>query len=89
MTDSSPTPAGKSPTRSLHDRVCDVLDQVRPFIRGDGGDIELIDVDASGVVRVRLHGACIGCPSSAITLALGIERNLRDQVPEVTRVVCA
>lgn len=89
MTDASPVPTGKLTNRSLHDRVCDVLDQVRPFIRGDGGDIELIDVDDSGVVRVRLHGACIGCPSSAITLALGIERNLRDQVPEVTRVVCA
>lgn len=73
----------------LHDRVATVLDTLRPMVRSDGGDIELLDVDADGVVRVRLHGACIGCPSSAITLALGIERNLKNQVPEVSRVVCA
>jgi Fe-S cluster biogenesis protein NfuA len=59
------------------------------MVRGDGGDLELVDVGADGVVHVRLHGACIGCPSSAITLTMGIERNLKDQIPEVTRVVCA
>jgi len=74
--------------KPLRDRVSAVLDQLRPLIHSDGGDIELMDVDHHGVVTVRLHGACIGCPSSTMTLTLGIERNLKDQIPEVTRVVC-
>jgi len=77
------------PRKSLFARVSAVLDQLRPMARADGGDIELLDVDRHGVVSVRLHGACIGCPSSTMTLTLGIERNLKDQVPEVTRVVCS
>ena len=59
------------------------------MVQNDGGDIELIDVSADGVVRVRLHGACIGCPSSAMTLSMGIERNLRHHIPEITGVVCS
>lgn len=73
--------------RSLHNRVSAGLDRLRPMARSDGGDIELIDVDDDGVVHVRLHGTCIGCPSSTVTLTLGIERYLKDQIPEVTRVV--
>ncbi len=57
--------------------------------QADGGDIELVDIDVDGVVRVRLLGACVGCPSSAMTLTMGIERALREQIPEVKRVVCA
>ncbi|MFQ5494816.1 MAG: NifU family protein [Phycisphaerae bacterium] len=64
------------------------MELVRPMAQSDGGDIELVDVDDQGVVRVRLHGACVGCPSSAMTLTMGIERNLKQRVPEVTRVVC-
>lgn len=75
-------------TKSLRQRVVAVLDQIRPLAQADGGDIELVDVDADGVVSVRLKGACIGCPSAAITLTLGIERNIKEQIPEVTRVVC-
>ncbi len=75
--------------RSLRDRVAAVIDAVRPMAQRDGGDIELVDVNLDGVVRVRLHGACVGCPSSALTLTMGIERNLKDQIPEVTRVVCS
>ena len=74
--------------KTLYDRVAAVIDAVRPMAQGDGGDIELVGVDPDGVVRVRLHGACVGCPSSAMTLTMGIERNLKDQVPEVTRVEC-
>lgn len=69
-------------------RVAKVLDKIRPLIQSDGGDIELVEVDDQGVVQVRLHGACVGCPSSTLTLKLGIERNLREQVPEVNEVVC-
>ncbi len=75
--------------KPLRDRVAAVLDGLRPMVQSDGGDIELVEVDEDGVVRVRLHGACIGCPSATMTLTMGIERTLRDQIPEVTRVVCA
>ncbi len=73
---------------SLRDRVAAVLDTVRPMAQSDGGDIQLVDVSDDGVVVVKLLGACVGCPSSAITLTLGLERNLKDHIPEVTRVVC-
>ncbi len=75
-------------TKSLRQRVVVVLDQIRPLAQADGGDIELVDVDSDGVVSVRLKGACIGCPSAAITLTLGIERNIIEHIPEVKRVVC-
>ncbi len=74
--------------QSVKQRVADVLDLIRPAIQADGGDVQLIDVDEKGVVHVRLHGACVGCPSSKVTLTLGIERNLKDKVPEVAEVVC-
>ncbi len=68
-------------------RVAAALELIRPAINNDGGDVELVSVDERGVVEVRLHGACHGCPSSDATLKMGIERNLRQQVPEITRVV--
>ncbi|MBX3395162.1 MAG: NifU family protein [Phycisphaerae bacterium] len=68
--------------------VTDIIRQLRPAVQSDGGDIELIDVGVDGVVKVRLHGACIGCPSAAVTLKLGVEQSLRDNVPEVKEVVC-
>lgn len=70
----------------LRDRVQSILDLIRPAIQSDGGDIELLDVTPSGVVRIRMHGACVGCPSSSITLKQGIERNLREHIPEITSV---
>ena len=72
---------------SLRERVQGVLNLIRPAVQADGGDIELVDVADDGLVRVRFHGACHGCPSSMLTLQHGIERNLRERVPEVTRVV--
>ena len=69
------------------ERVQGVLDRVRPFLQADGGDIELVDVTGEGVVSIRFHGACHGCPSSTMTLQHGIERNLRDKIPEITAVV--
>ena len=76
------------PDKSLRDRVAAVIDTLRPVVQSDGGDLELVDVDEDGVVSVRLHGACVGCPSAGMTLSLGVERNLKQRVPEVTRVVC-
>ena len=74
-------------SESVRDRVQGVINLIRPAVQADGGDIELVDVVEDGVVRVRFHGACHGCPSSNLTLHMGIERNLREKVPEVTRVV--
>jgi len=68
-------------------KVQSVIDLIRPAVQADGGDIELVDVAASGVVQIRFHGACIGCPSRNMTLQMGIERNLRERVPEVTGVI--
>lgn len=70
------------------DRVQGVIEQIRPLLQADGGDIELVKVDEStGVVSVRLQGACKGCPGAALTLKMGVERHLKEQVPEVTDVV--
>jgi len=72
---------------SVRQRVQDVIDLIRPAVQADGGDIELVDVAPDGVVQIRFHGACHGCPSSHMTLQHGIERNLREQVPQVTKVI--
>ncbi len=79
-----PTPA---PAPDLRARVSQVIDSIRPFIRADGGDLELVSVAPDGTVAVRLKGACAGCPSSTMTLKMGIERHLRERIPEVTEVV--
>ncbi len=85
---SSPTAEASSTDQpSVRERVEKVIDWLRPIIQGDGGDLELVDVSADGVVQVRFHGACVGCPSSTITLRQGIERNIREKVPEVREVV--
>lgn len=80
-------PAGAE-NRSVRDRVTTLINAIRPAIQSDGGDVELVDVTTDGVVQVRLHGACIGCPSAQMTLKHGIERNLKAQIPEITEVVC-
>ncbi|MEL7482834.1 MAG: NifU family protein [Planctomycetota bacterium] len=74
-------------TLPLHDRVVRILNLIRPAVQDDGGDIELVDVTKDGLVRIRLHGACVGCPSSSMTLRIGIEQNLREHVPEISGVV--
>lgn len=68
-------------------RVQDVINLIRPAVQADGGDIELVNVTDEGVVQIRFHGACHGCPSSNLTLQMGIERSVCEQVPQVTRVV--
>ncbi len=71
----------------MRDKVQGVINLIRPAVQADGGDIELVDVSNDGVVQIRFHGACHGCPSSTMTLQHGIERNLREKVPEVTQVI--
>jgi Fe-S cluster biogenesis protein NfuA len=72
---------------STRDKVQGVINLIRPAVQADGGDIELVDVSNDGVVQIRFHGACHGCPSSTMTLQMGIERNLREKVPEITSVI--
>jgi len=73
----------------LKDRVKEVLDKIRPTLQADGGDVELIDVTADGTVKVRLKGACAGCPMSQMTLKQGIESTLKQEIPEVKQVISA
>ena len=74
----------------MKDRVEKALDLIRPALQNDGGDIELVDVDEkTGVVKVKLVGTCGGCPMSQMTLRMGVERILKEQVPEVTEVEAA
>lgn len=68
-------------------KVQEVLNLVRPALQADGGDVELVDVTDDGVVSVRLTGACGSCPMSTMTLKMGIERTLKERVPEVKEVV--
>ena len=70
----------------MKEKVEQALAKIRPALRADGGDVELVDVGADGVVKVRLSGACGGCPMSQLTLKMGIERILKKEIPEVKSV---
>ena len=70
----------------MKEKVEAVLAQVRPALQADGGDVELVDVK-EGIVRLKLKGACAGCPMATMTLRNGIERILKEQVPEVKEVI--
>jgi len=71
----------------MREKVEKALNEIRPHLQADGGDIELVDVDEkTGVVKVKLRGACAACPMAQITLQMGIGRALKSQIPEVTRV---
>jgi Fe-S cluster biogenesis protein NfuA len=69
------------------EEVNKVLETIRPALQADGGDVELVEVGADGVVKVKLVGACGHCPMSTMTLKMGIERTLKEKVPGVTEVV--
>ena len=71
----------------MRERVAEALQTIRPFLQADGGDVELIDVSEDGIVKVRLTGACGGCPMSQMTLSQGIERQLKARIPELKKVV--
>jgi Fe-S cluster biogenesis protein NfuA len=71
----------------IRKKVEDALNWVRPSLQADGGDIELIDVnDDNGIVKVKLTGACSGCPMSTMTLKMGVEKILKQHVPEIIKV---
>ena len=71
----------------MKEQVQKALDTVRPSLQADGGDVELVDVSADGVVKVKLTGACHGCPMSQMTLKMGIEKIIKKQVPEIKEVL--
>ena len=70
----------------MQDKVAEVLNKIRPQLMRDGGDLELIEVN-DGTVKVKLTGACAGCPMSTMTLKMGIEKILKQEIPEVKEVV--
>lgn len=93
-TPSGPTPppasSGDVPgvDRTLVDKVQRIINLIRPAVQADGGDIEFVALTPppESVVEIRMHGACVGCPSSSVTLQTGIERNLREHLPEIRGV---
>ena len=71
----------------MKEKVEASLGRIKPALQADGGDVELVEVTPDGVVKVRLTGACAGCPMSQMTLKMGIEKELKKEVPEVKEVV--
>ncbi|HEX3012570.1 MAG TPA: NifU family protein [Syntrophomonadaceae bacterium] len=71
----------------MREKIEAALGNIRPALQADGGDVELVDVDDNGVVKVRLKGACGGCPMATMTLKNGIEKVLKESIPEVKEVV--
>jgi Fe-S cluster biogenesis protein NfuA len=76
-------------TNSIRERVMKALERVRPYLQSDGGDIDLIDVSEDMTVKVKLKGACQGCPYSMQTLKAGVEQAIMKEVPEIKRVISA
>lgn len=70
----------------LVERVEDALDEIRPALEMDGGSVEILDITAENIVRLNMVGSCTGCPMSMMTVKMGIERLLRERVPEITGV---
>ena len=70
----------------LKEKVENTLNMIRPSLRADGGDVELIDVNDNGMVKIKLQGACASCPMSTMTLKMGIEKVLKQKIPEIVSV---
>ncbi len=71
----------------MREKVQAVIDEIRPYLQADGGDIELVDIEEGGIVKVRLRGACAGGPGAKMTLQMGVERKLKGVGREVTQVI--
>ena len=71
----------------MQERVKTALEKIRPSLQADGGDVELVEVTPEGVVKVRLTGACSGCPMRQMTLQMGIGRALKEEIPEIKEIV--
>ena len=76
-----------SDSGSVSEKIAEVIEQIRPMLQSHGGDVELVGFDEeTGVVSVRLQGACQGCPGAVMTLRMGVEKHLKEQVPQVKEV---
>jgi len=73
--------------KTFQEKVKEVIESIRPALQGHGGDVELVGTDDDNTVKVRLQGACQGCPSAAMTMKMGLERILKEKVPEVKEVI--
>jgi Fe-S cluster biogenesis protein NfuA len=73
--------------QTLEEKVKDIIENIRGALQSHGGDVELVGIDEDNTVNVRLQGACQGCPGAAMTMKMGIERILKEKVPEVKQVV--
>ena len=71
----------------MKEKIEAALQKIRPMLQADGGDVELVSIEESGTVKVRLKGACGACPMSTMTLKMGVEKFLKEQIPEVKEVV--
>jgi Fe-S cluster biogenesis protein NfuA len=78
-----------SEIKAIKERVIKALDSVRPYLQSDGGDIELLEITEDLSVKVKLTGACHGCPYSMQTLKAGVEQVIMKEVPEIKRVISA
>ena len=73
-------------SENMSEKIENALETIRPYLRADGGDVDLVSVSEEGIVEVRLTGACVGCPMSQMTLRAGVERALMREVPGIRRV---
>lgn len=73
--------------KSIKEQVIEVIDGIRPMLQNDGGDIEFVEITDDNTVKVRLQGACKGCPGAAMTLKMGVERLMKQRIPEIKEVV--
>lgn len=80
-------PDGPGAEKSFEEKVTEVIEMVRPALQGHGGDVQLVGINDDKTVSLRLQGACQGCPGAAMTMKMGIERILKEKVPEVKGVV--
>ena len=74
-------------SKEIKEKVLKALDEIRPFLASDGGDISLVSIDNDRIVNVKLHGACVGCSVNQMTLKTGVEMTIKKHVPQIDRVV--
>lgn len=74
-------------SKEIKEKVLKALDEIRPFLASDGGDISLVSIDNDRIVNVKLHGACVGCSVNQMTLKTGVEMTVKKHVPQIEKVV--
>ena len=84
---SSATGGEANTEQTFEEKVKEVIEAIRPALQGHGGDVELVGTDEDNTVKVKLQGACQGCPGATMTMKMGIERILKENVPEVKEVI--